>query len=245
MICDDCESVPIDEWVIHVDSDSQNLSISVLRSTLAALKSSISVSYESLSNEELVTLTSLKRSQIDELADLGSISRLSVFHFFLYVRLGIGQRSLAAIVGTQQSAISDSFLEVIQKLEKPLAEKYLRFSRDKIIEEHTPDLYHKILPKALLGTDGEYWRINQPADFVAQKRVYCKHKHAHLASAMSLMCLDGMTWDVLGVFASDGSHNDEMKWEYIWEKDIGSFKEMLLDDDEFVVDRYQNIFFKK
>ena len=59
---------------------------------------------------------------------------------------------------------------------------------------------------------------------------------------MSLICLDGKTWDVIGVFASDGYHNDEMKWEYIWEHDLGNFKANLSDQDEFVVDRYRTIF---
>ena len=236
-LCSRCRSTPVESWAPVAKGSPDELTANVMKSTLQALRDLNVVSYESLDDKRMVLLTSLKRDNIEELSRLSEASVDSIFRFFLYVRLGIGQRPLAAVLGLGKSTISTDFNEVIKLLEEPLAALHLRFPRDQVIREHTPPLFAALLPKARFTSDGEYWRTESPADFDAQKSLY-NFKGFHCAGALSLFCLDGSLWDVLIVCNSDGDHNDEMKLEYAYAHNCGSFKEFLEEGDEVVLDRY-------
>lgn len=238
MICFKCKSIPVSDWNPPISLSPPTLA--VFKSFLPAFKSSHDLRYEALDDDDMVVLTALKRSNIDYIANIGKIEPVKVFRFFMYLRLGIGQRPLAVLVDSGQSTLSDELSEVIKAIEGPLALKFLRFSRESIINDHTPPLFAALLPHARIGTDGEYWYTEKPADFHLQKKSYSLIKNQNLITALSAICLDGTRWDVLDLYFADSYHNDEMKYEYAFLNDTAGIRTHVLTDpnDEVVVDRY-------
>lgn len=240
-VCTGCRDVNLHQWSVATRA---GVSAATMGALLDALRRVRDLNYHFLNDKSLVILSGLKKSAIQEVAALGKLDPVKVFRFFMYCRLGIGQRALGVLGSTTQSTISDLFNEVAETLEEPLASKYLRPSRDKIIEEHTPHLISVLLPHVRGATDGEYYYVDKSANFDFQKKTFSKVKSRNLVGAISFACPDGYWWDVLFVSFSDGRHNDEMKWEYVWQHNCQGVKSVLTDpDDSVLVDRYHFSFF--
>jgi hypothetical protein len=73
-----------------------------------------------------------------------------------------------------QPAISSAFNAIIEQLVNAYVPKYLgkdAFTRDEIIQHHTPYLISKVLPHVRLVGDGTYVYTQKSSDFEHQKNL--------------------------------------------------------------------------
>lgn len=64
------------------------------------------------------------------------------------------------------------------------------------------------------------------------------HKGSNLFKEMGIILPNGMIFDFLGPFFSDGDHNDEWMWSYIVDTNCGNICDVFkLETDEFLADR--------
>ena len=119
-----------------------------------------------------------------------------------------------------------------------MAAKYLQRSRDEILRG-IPHLITALYPTLIAAVDGTYHEVQKSKRFMEQLKSYSEQKKYNLLKTLSLLTVDGRWWDLLGLFYSDGDHNDEMLWEYAWRHDLQQFKRIINpESDQFLVDRF-------
>ncbi|CAF1483664.1 unnamed protein product, partial [Didymodactylos carnosus] len=138
-------------------------------------------------------------------ADIPSCKEIFTRHDGIYI---IASQSLV-------SKISQIFHEVIdQTLQHfvPLHIGPTAFTRDDIMQNHTPKWATLLLPQAIGMIDSTYIYVQKSWNFNNQKKSYCSHKPNNLMKMMGVMLLDGRWFDMYGPYMSDGSNNDEIIW---------------------------------
>jgi hypothetical protein len=133
--------------------------------------------------------------------------------------------------------MSQRFKKVTCVLNETFSMKHLHYSREDILNEHTPYLFQKLFPDVRGVIDGTYFYVQKSKNFDLQKRTYSSHKFRNLVKAMFIILPDGRIWDFAGLFFADGSHSDEFLWKYIIGENICDFSDCFQPEDQFLGDR--------
>lgn len=235
-ICSACDL--IDPYNLAVQYTERPAPLSVVRKLLMAFQSLAPCNWNLLDAKALFALSGLTRSQIIEIANLTSVRPEKIYQLMVFCRLGLSQRPLAAICGKAQSTISQQLNETLIIVEPIMAATYLRRTRETIIGGKFR-IISQLFPDMIGAVDGTYHKIQKSQQFVEQLKSFSMQKKYNLLKTLALITADGKWWDLLGVFFSDSSHNDEMLWEYCYIENIGAVKSLLKDDDLIMVDRYK------
>jgi hypothetical protein len=237
-LCSECATVSIP--ALMLPSNEQPIKRRLLLGLLDCFHSLSPAQAAGLSDRDLLALTGLDHSQLNEIAEASGCAWDQVFQLFVLCRLGLAQRPLAALVGKHQGTISKQFRSVIRAAEGVMAAKYLQRSRDEILS-NVPELIRALYPALVAAVDGTYHEVQKSKRFLEQLKSYSDQKKYNLLKTLSLLTVDGRWWDLLGLFYSDGDHNDEMLWEYTWRTNPRNFKRIINEeDDQFLVDRFSS-----
>jgi hypothetical protein len=214
------------------------VSVKRLKTLLSIFQKVAGLHVELLDDEQVRIFAGLPKSSLQEVARLSGVPMERVFRFYVYCRLGVGQRVVGVVGDISQSTLSGQFKEDVPKIMAAMRDKYLRRSRSDFLKGR-PAIVLELLPALVAAVDGTYHKCEKSSDFAVQLKSWNTQKKHNLIKSLSLMTADGRWWDVLGLFFSDGSHNDEMMWEYAWKENLQDFKSVIEPDvDLFVVDRF-------
>ncbi len=83
-----------------------------------------------------------------------------------------------------------------------------RFTRNIILNEHTPQVMKNMLPGAILILDGTYVHIQKSSDFRLQKRTWCTYKMDNIVKMMVAITGDGHCFMAYGPYLSDSANSD-------------------------------------
>ena len=83
-----------------------------------------------------------------------------------------------------------------------------RFTRDIILNKHTPQAMKEMLPGAILILNGTYVHIEKLSDFELQKRTWCTYKMNNIVKMMVAITGNGYCFMAYGPYLSDSSNSD-------------------------------------
>jgi hypothetical protein len=234
VICSKCADKSIGN--MDIESELKKVGVGRVRRFLDAFRAYAALSPDTLDDKNLNILCGLRRDQLNSIAELSKESKEKVFQLFVFLRLGVGQRPVAALLGKNQSTVSRQFNDTLPKVEKVMAAKYLRQSRATILSGVSA-LVKALFPELFAAIDGTYHEVEKSQRMMEQLKSWNKQKGYNLLKTLTLITADGKWWDFLGLFYSDGAHNDEMMWEYAYSHDLAGFRTILTATDLIMCDR--------
>jgi len=196
---------------MDIESELKKVGVGRVRRFLDAFRAYAALSPDTLDDKNLNILCGLRRDQLNSIAELSKERKEKVFQLFVFLRLGVGQRPVAALLGKNQSTVSRQFNDTLPKVEKVMAAKYLRQSRATILSGVSA-LVKALFPELFAAIDGTYHEVEKSQRMMEQLKSWNKQKGYNLLKTLTLITADGKWWDFLGLFYSDGAHNDEMMW---------------------------------
>lgn len=175
--------------------------------------------FTNLTIEQCIETCGLAPKSLEEISSLINQNPQIIFEFFYICKQGISQHFASVLANKNQSTISRNFNSVLDNLTTYFVPKWLgasAFSREDVINKHTPKLFKQLHPRVCGGIDGTYFYCEKSSVFDSQRKTYNSHKGRNLIKEMGVILPDGRIFDFLGPFYSDGDHNDEWMWLYIF-----------------------------
>jgi hypothetical protein len=188
-----------------------------------AFRSVTAINFHQRVESKFRFLIGLTKSQAMQMTELSQQPFNQIVQLLMYCRLGISQRPLGALMDKAQSTISEQLKNTLSSASKKMAEKYLNYSRSSVLDTK-PRIIKDLFPDLFAVVDGTYHEIEKSSNFIEQLKSYNSQKCYNLVKTLSLLTVNGRWWDLLGIFYSDGSHNDEMLWEYAFGENLSGFK---------------------
>ena len=244
-MCDECASKPFRELQIAYTSSAQfpKRSILLVLNELRRRRlSTRGLLHVGIDEADFLYLTKLNKIQFNQLRELvPNVEANELMMFLMICCLGLPQRLCGIMFGVSQSNVSKCFQHALSSLHEYLAKPKLgleNISMEDIKNDHTPDLFRALFPKARLVGDGTYIYVQKSANFGIQKATYSTHKGRNLVKFLIFTAPDGYFVECLGPYFSNGKHNDEWLFNVAFEEENSVLRKYLdPDDDELILDR--------
>jgi hypothetical protein len=169
-------------------------------------------------------------------------SRNALAMLLMVLRNNVTQEFVASLFNTTQRIVSASIDSVCTALSEEFVPQYLGYlhlTREEALERHSVKLTNGVLGEdsshLCVMADATYCYIEQPSDFVLQKKTFSMHKKRNLLKPLLIVFPSGHILEAAGPFFCDSSNNDAACMKYHYDNsDLFLFLE---DEDFFIFDR--------